>query len=228
MSPSAGPTRIASSDLAGDPAISAGVRVLVTGATPLAREGLARCLRARRLEVVGEAATTEELVGRALRLRPDVVLLDTDPVHLPVGAARALLTADRRQHVVLMSAGVAGEMVEDLRTWGVHGLVTTTTSPENLVRVLHDAARGRRRLPVATERSPRRRVLTRRETEVLQLVVLGHSNAEIARMLHISVSTVKHHLAAVGRKLDARSRVDAAVIGLRCGLVGFGPTRLTR
>jgi DNA-binding NarL/FixJ family response regulator len=203
------------------------IRVLVTGAKPLAREGIARCLRARRIDVIAEASTTEELVGRALRLRPDVVLLDTDPVHLPMASARALLEADRRQHVVLMSGQTDPDSIHDLRSWGVHGLVATTTPPDDLVRVLTDAARGRRRLPDAPSTPRERRVLTRRETEVLQLAVQGHTNHEIASLLHISISTVKHHLGSLSRKLDARSRVDAVVIGLRSGLVGYGPARLT-
>ena len=63
--------------------------------------------------------------------------------------------------------------------------------------------------------------LTRRELEVLELLVEGHSNAELARRLHLSTKTIGHHVSAVLAKLEVRTRTEAASAALRLGIVAY-------
>ena len=67
-----------------------------------------------------------------------------------------------------------------------------------------------------TRQNPAR--LTNREIEVLELLVGGHSNAELARRLHVSAKTVGHHVSAILAKLDVRTRTEAATAAIRLGI----------
>jgi DNA-binding NarL/FixJ family response regulator len=120
-------------------------------------------------------------------------------------------------------------------TAGAHGCLLKTIPPEHPVLAIRQVIAGAPWVqPELTDRFARDRAtalskpphpvepdrpLTRREMEVLRLIVAGYSNAEIARELHISEQTVKTHLAHLMRKIEVRSRLQAARYAIRRGLV---------
>lgn len=197
---------------------------------PVVREGLAAMLSAEAdLEVVGEAGNGEEAVAMALRLRPDVVLMDlrmhgTDGVRatarlrdeLPSSWVLVLTTYDSDTDIVrAVEAGAAGYLLKD-------------TPRRELADAVRAAAGGETVLapPVAAKLVGRMRhdsqeevQLTEREREVLGQVALGLTNAEIGRRLFIGESTVKTHLLKAFAKLGVDDRTRAVTIAMERGLL---------
>jgi len=190
------------------------------------------------IEVVGEAADGREAVAEARRLRPDIVLMD---VRMPdvdgIEATRRLLGDDGAAvKVVMLTTFDMDEYVYDALRAGASGFLLKDVPPEQLVDGIRAVASGDALLaPAVTRRvieefvrrppdsvrtaPPELAELTARELEVLKLVARGLANAEIAKELFISETTVKTHVAHVLMKLKLRDRVQAVVFAYESGLV---------
>jgi DNA-binding NarL/FixJ family response regulator len=217
------------------------IRVLVADDQPLAREGLRTILDAQSdIDVVGEAADGGQAVELALRLRPDVALLD---IRMPrvdgLTACRRLLAyADSRTRVVMLTTFDLDEYVYDAMRAGASGFLLKDAPREHLVAGVRAAAAGdtllapeitRRLVEAYVQRPPPGPAtpaalaeLTDREIQILRLVARGLSNAEIAASLFLSEATVKTHVSRVLAKLGLRGRVQAVVHAYECGLVQAG------
>jgi DNA-binding NarL/FixJ family response regulator len=216
--------------------------VLIVDDQALVRAGFRMILEAEEdVEVVGEAADGREAVAEAQRLRPDVVLMD---VRMPemdgIEATRRLLAGDgAAPKVVMLTTFDMDEYVYDALRAGASGFLLKDVPPEQLVAGIRAVASGdallapavtRRvieefvRRPPASIRTlpPKLGDLTARELEVLKLIARGHSNAEIAKELFVSETTVKTHVGHVLTKLDVRDRVQAVVLAYESGLVEPG------
>nr|WP_276514828.1 response regulator transcription factor [Nocardia transvalensis] len=199
----------------------------------LVRAGLRMlCENADDLEVVGEAATGTEAVRLAAHTRPDVVLMDLRMPGMDGIRATATILADRPATRVLalttfddddhlypaLAAGACGFLVKDASpTELLDGIRRAASgqrpfSPGVLGRVVDSAvnAHGTGENRSTTTLSG----LTARETEVLDLVSQGLTNAEIADRLHVGITTVKTHIASLMAKTGAANRVRLAVLGL--------------
>ena len=216
--------------------------VLIADDQALVRAGFRMILEAEEdVEVVGEAADGREAVAEAQRLRPDIVLMD---VRMPemdgIEATRRLLGADGvTTKVVMLTTFDMDEYVYDALRAGASGFLLKDVPPEQLVAGIRAVASGdallapsvtRRvieefvRRPPTSARTmpPELGELTARELEVLKLLARGLSNAEIAKELFVSDTTVKTHVAHVLTKLDLRDRVQAVVLAYESGLVEPG------
>ena len=214
--------------------------VLIVDDQALVRSGFRLILEAREdIEVVGEAENGAEAVELALRLDPDVILMD---VRMPqvdgIEATRRLLAADGLDtKVVMLTTFDMDEYVYDALRAGASGFLLKDVPPEQLVAGIRAVAQGdallapsvtRRvieefvRRPPSSGRTVPSEVaeLTARELEVLRLIAKGLSNAEIAKELFVSDTTVKTHVAHVLTKLGVRDRVQAVVLAYECGLAG--------
>lgn len=208
-------------------------RVFIVAASPLARAGLENLVAVRDVEVIGSAATVDMLPAQLADAIPDVVLIDSSGESfesLLESVTASGLSTDLNV-VILADASAPGIAVEALRA-GLRGVLPANLSPDQLAAAVRAAANGLLVLHPAqvqewlpAEGAPPRAVdepveaLTRREREVLQMLVGGLGNKEIAARLGISEHTAKFHVASILGKLGAGSRTEAVAVGLRRGLV---------
>ncbi len=212
------------------------IRVLVAEDQDLVRTGLRMILDAQEgIEVVAEVADGREAVESAQRLRPDVCLLDIRMPRLDGIEATRLLSGPDVAHpipVVVITTFDLDEYVHGALKAGARGFLLKDAGPELLVQAIHAAADGDALIaPSITARllahftagtTPSAEpvdALTVREEEVLRSVAAGRTNAEVAEDLHISLSTVKTHLASLTSKLGVRNRVEIAMWAYESGRI---------
>lgn len=215
------------------------IRVLVADDQEIVRAGLSMILGAQPgIDVVGTAANGREAVALARELDADVCLMDIRMPELDGLAATRLLAgpgvADPIAVVVIttfdldeyvygaLKAGARGFLLKDcgpdLLAQAVHAAASgdALIAPSITVRLLAAFAETEADTPPDQPLSP----LTEREEEVLVTVARGRTNAEIAQDLHISLSTVKTHLASLMQKIGARNRVEIAIWAYETGRMG--------
>lgn len=209
------------------------LRVLVADDQDLVRTGLRMILDAQDgIEVVAECENGREAVETARRLRPDVCLLDIRmPMLDGIDATRLLAGPDVAEPipVVIITTFDLDEYVHGALRAGARGFLLKDAGTDLLVQAIRAAAEGDALIaPNITARllthfagttAPAQPVvaLTEREEEVLRVVSAGLTNAEIATELHISLSTVKTHLASLMTKLRVRNRVEIAMWAYETG-----------
>ncbi|MFT4226167.1 response regulator [Micropruina sp.] len=211
---------------------TAPIRVLVADDQAIIRDGLATVLGLLPdIEVVGTAADGAEAVRLAVLEHPDVVLMDLRMPVLDGVAASARLRVDVPDAAVLVLTTYADDesILAALRA-GATGYLTKDAGRSELAAAVRSVARGQATfaaevgatvIAAATTSTPDEPVtpadtlasrfpaLTRREAEVLALIVDGLGNAEIAGRLFVGVTTVKTHINAIFAKLGVRTRAEA-------------------
>jgi DNA-binding NarL/FixJ family response regulator len=207
--------------------------VLIVDDDDLIRAGLRAVIDAEPdLEVVGEAADGADVVPAAIKLRPDVVLMD---VRMPavdgIQATRLLLDRlDTPPRVLVITTFENDEYVYEALGAGASGFLLKRSRPQQIVDAVRVVARGDSLLfPAAVRRlaaaygAPAAKLpgvqLTDREGEVLRLMADGLSNAEIAARLVLGLETVKTHVGNVLAKLGVRDRTQAVVVAYRSGFI---------
>jgi DNA-binding NarL/FixJ family response regulator len=222
------------------------IRVLLVDDQALVRAGFRMILDAEtEIQVVGEATDGREAIDQARALRPDVVLMDIRMPELDgLEATRRILAAvdgDGGPKILMLTTFDLDEYVYEALRAGASGFLLKDTPPEQLVAAIHVIAEGDALLsPAVTKRVigefvrgggrkpeaqfPRLEDLTAREQEVLRLIARGLSNAEIAKELFVSETTVKTHVARILMKLGLRDRVQAVVLAYEAGVVSPGET----
>ena len=199
------------------------IRVIIADDQSIVRAGLSTILNGQPdIEVIGQAADGREAVALARELRPDVCLLDIRMPNLDGIEATRLLAGPGINDpiaVVVITTFDTDEYIHGALKAGARGLL-------QLIQAIHAAVQGDALIdPGITARllstfsnstlaaGPVQPVeaLTEREEEVLLTVARGKTNTEIGKELHISISTVKFHLASLMTKLAARNRVELAM-----------------
>ena len=214
------------------------LRVVVADDHALVRSGITGLLEAGDVEVVGEAADGVEAVEVALRLRPDVVVMDVRMPRLDgIEATRRLRREPDGPQVLVLTTFDLDEYVFRALEAGAAGFLLKDAPPGRLVEAVRTVADGDALLaPAVTRRLIQRHLsgpapatgpdpaadLSPREREVWLLVAQGLSNAEIAGTLVVSEATVKAHVTRLLAKLGVRDRVQAVVRAYESGLVRPG------
>ena len=197
------------------------IRVLLAEDHEVVRQGLKLLIdRQPDMEVVGEAGDGGAAVDRAGALQPNVVVVDIAMPNMNgLAATRRIREAAPSTAVVALTRYADEAYVQELFHAGALAYVLKQSPSSELVDAVRAAASGRRYLDrslaarvAGTMASPRARTaappITDRETEVLRLMALGHSNKDIANTLDLSVKTVEVHKANAMRKLRLNGRTD--------------------
>ena len=220
------------------------IRTLIVDDQSMIRVGIRAILESQDdITVVGEAENGRLGVQLCHRLCPDVVLMDVRmPVLDGLAATTELLGSGRAgghpPRVLMLTTFDLDDYIYAALQAGASGFILKDDEPEDLLRAVRVVASGEALLaPAITRRlienfvaaRPRRlagatalNALTDREREVLRLLALGLSNAEIAAALFIAEQTTKTHVSRILQKLNLRDRVQAVVFGYETGLVTPG------
>lgn len=208
------------------------IHVLIADDHELVRNGLKAALRSRpEFNVVGEARDGIEAVKEAVRLRPDLVVMDIRmPKQNGIEACRDIRSALPGTSVLMLTsfaddkavmgaivAGASGFMLKEVQTAELVQAMTTvarggsTLDPTSAASIIEQIRRGQ----VLTPEQKLAQQLTERELKVLELVAEGMTNREIGEQLYLSEKTVKHHVSDILSKLGLIRRAQAAGFAVR-------------
>jgi DNA-binding NarL/FixJ family response regulator len=201
------------------------IRVLLADDHALVRRGFRRLLEDEPdIEIVGEAADGPEAVQQAVASKPDVVVMDYAlPIENGALSARRILASLPDTKILMLSMHSEPGYVAQARDAGAAGYLLKNAQDLELVDAIRRTMRGEwvqdPRLASAPAALPGRRALTTRELEVLQHIVSGKSNKEVAAVLNLSVNTVSVHRANIMDALGVHNTAELTVLAIRRGLV---------
>jgi len=209
------------------------IRVLIADDHPLFRAGLAGLVTASPgTELAGTAATGTQAVELARQTRPDVVVMD---LHMPgmdgIEATRRILAGNSHTAVVVLTMFDDDESVFAALRAGARGYLLKGAGQEQICRAVRAAADGEAIFGAGLAAHvlatfvppPEPGALTARERELVALVAQGHTDAQIAAQLFISIRTVRTHLDRIRDKTGCRRRADLTRLALSAGPPRPGP-----
>jgi two-component system, NarL family, response regulator LiaR len=206
------------------------IQVMLVDDHNVVRSGLATFLRAYDdLELVGEAKNGLEALNLCRKKKPDVILMDLMMPEMDgIAATRAILADYPEIKIIAMTSFEEEELVQGVLAAGAISYLLKNVSSDELAAAIRAAFLGRSTLSPEAAKAliqatrPTKQPsfdLTEREWEVLNLVVQGHSNQQIADALVISVATVKAHISSILSKLQVSSRAEAIAYAIKHKIV---------
>ena len=206
------------------------IRLLIVDDHTVVRQGLCALIDEEpSFLVIGQAADGQEAVEKARTIKPDVILLDLDmPGKDGLQAIKEIISENSEARILVLSNFSDNNIVIQAIKAGASGYLHKTSSAEELLAAIHAVFRGESSLSPAIARilvneinagtsqaSMQIEGLSKRETEVLDLIARGLSNQEIASHLFISERTVSAHVSSLLRKLHLASRTQAALYAMQ-------------
>jgi DNA-binding NarL/FixJ family response regulator len=199
------------------------ISVLIVDDHPITRTGLAAILKTNpAYEVIGECGTVSEAVDLYDRLRPTITLMD---LRLPDGHGVAAIVKIRQidpdAKVLVLTTYEGDEDIHRTLEAGAKGYLIKGVSHETIFRALDRVRRGAFFLPPPVSETLKKRGpedLTRREREILSLMVAGKSNREIGDALKIKEVSVKSHVTMILARLQVTDRTQAVIAALKRGI----------
>ncbi|UCC51516.1 MAG: response regulator transcription factor [Anaerolineaceae bacterium] len=212
------------------------IRILIADDHAVVREGLSSLISTKPdMIVVGEAADGLEVVQKARKLQPDIILMDmVMPKQSGLQAIQQLKQENNAARILVLSSFAEDEQIFPAIKSGALGYLLKDSSPRQLIRAIRDVHSGQSSLhptiarklvgelstePVAQPTAEE--LLTEREIHVLKLVARGYSNQEISDKLSVSDRTVGKHVSNILEKLHLANRTQAALYALREGLASL-------
>ena len=215
------------------------IRVLLADDQALFREGLETLLSIHKdIQVVGQASNGQEAVDLALKLRPDVILMDMQmPILNGIGATRRLKQSLPECRVIVLTTFDDNETIFDALRGGAVGYLLKDVGSAQLAESVRATARGESILDPSvaakvvaefsrvsilvggTSSEVLPELLSEREIELLRLIASGLSNKEIGETLFITEGTVKNHITHILGKLGVRDRIQAVLKAKELGLI---------
>jgi len=201
------------------------IRVLTVDDHPLVREGIASVINSQPdMQVVAQASDGREAISYFCEHKPDVTLMD---LRLPDRSGIDAMIAIRGQfpeaRVIMLTTFDCDAEIQRALAAGARSYILKSMPPREMAETIRQVHAGKKCLPaeVATRLAEHLsdEPLSERETEVLQRVMLGNRNRDIAQHLLISVETVKSHIKHIMEKLGASDRTQAFTIAVRRGMI---------
>lgn len=204
---------------------TARIRVVIVDDHPVVREGLRSMIqRVPEMELVSVCGSGEAALKVAQRVRIDIMLIDMrmSPMN-GVELLRRLKSIDSHCKGLILSSYQFEEEIFQAVTAGAAGYISKDTLPDEILRQIHVAHAGGRlfspELLERVEQRRKRRSLSSRELEILEMVAKGLTNKEIAGVLGLSQFTVRNQLRSLSGKLEASDRTEAARIAIEQGII---------
>jgi DNA-binding NarL/FixJ family response regulator len=210
------------------------LRILLADDHEIVRRGLCALLQKREgWEVCGEASNGREALELALRLKPDVVILDVGMPSLNgLATARQMLQHDPNFKIIILTITDSDQVIREALDAGARGFVLKSDAARDLVSAV-EALESKRMFftprvnelvlagflekghPISANEPPRLPTLTPREREITQLLAEGKSSKEVASLLNLSTKTVETHRSNIMRKLSVHSIRDLVVYAIK-------------
>lgn len=202
------------------------IRIILADDHPIFRDGLIHSIEETgKFEVVGVGGSADEAVALAAKHQPDVALLDLSMPGNGITAASRIADTGTAGAIAMLTVSEDGADVTEAMQAGATGYILKGVSASELRNILQKIAAGEAhvspglaaqmlRLMQKKNRVERQPIddLTKREEDILRGVAAGKSNKEIGHGLRIQEKTVKHYMTIILSKLQARNRVEAALI----------------
>jgi NarL family two-component system response regulator LiaR len=206
------------------------IRVLAVDDHELLRDGIRlSLLKYEDIELVGEARSGEDALQKCGQLLPDVVLMDMQLPRMDgITATQAIKEAYPEIQVLVLTSFVEKDLVQRAVQAGAVGYLTKGASKIEIAEAIRAAYVGQTTLSpeamqalIQATKEPAKvgADLTRRQREVLKLMVVGLNNKEIGEKLYLSPSTVSYHVSEILSKLGAANRAEASAIAVQNGLI---------
>lgn len=209
-------------------------RIMLVDDHPVLRRGINQLIQLEdNLQVISEVSTGEEAIARALKLEPDLILLDLNMKGLNgIETMTALKQANVQSKIVIYTVSDnEADVIQAIRA-GADGYILKDCEPEELIEHLNRSALGdfvisqpltqvlskALRPTTITNQDSILNSLTNRERQIWQCISKGYSNKSIARKLKIAETTVKVHVKNLLRKISLKTRIQAAVFAVENGL----------
>jgi len=211
------------------------IRVLLADDHAILREGIKSLLMKQdNIEIVAEATNGREAIARVAQFRPDVVVLDISmPLMDGLEATRQIRKESPDTKIIILTMHDDEEYFFQLLRAGASGYVTKRSAGRELISAIEAAAKGESffcpsmakhllsdylRLDKTTDQIEQQE-LTPREREVVKLIAEGHTNQQIADLLHRSIKTIESHRANILRKLDIHDTIELVKYAVRKKLI---------
>lgn len=197
------------------------IRVLIVDDHAILRMGLASLLASKsEIEVVGDASDGPSGIRKALKLKPDVVIMDLMmPGMDGIEATKELLAKAPECKILILTTFGTSNGINNALEAGAMGAVMKNCDFSELADAIRAVASGKRYVAADVERilvaDPPVAALSPRQMEILQSIVRGLSNPDIAKQLGISVDMVKEHVESLFQKIGAANRTEAVAIAFR-------------
>ena len=207
------------------------IKVLIADDHSLFREGLRKLLESEtNLEIISEVGDGQGAINVARRLKPDLVLMDINMPgtnglvatqvikrEMPDIKVIALTVCEGEEVLAAVKAGVSAYMLKDVLGSDLLQAIKQVLEGEV---VIHPRVAGQLVQELTRPDKGQEKInLTRREIDILEMLVKGNSNREMAEAMFISEKTVKNHLTSIFRKLGVKDRTQAAVFALKNKIV---------
>ncbi|MHC9510604.1 two-component system response regulator NarL [Kangiella sp. M94] len=204
------------------------ISIMLVDDHPLLRKGVVQLIDLEdNLEVVAEANNGEDAVKRALELDPDLIMLDLNMKGLNgVETLKAIKQTGVKAKIIMFTVSDAEADVLQALKAGVDGYILKDSEPEELIDYINKSMQGElvisapltqilaKSLRPKAEKEELLEALTNRESQILRYISQGDSNKVIARKLDIAESTVKVHVKHLLKKINLRSRIEAALFAV--------------
>ena len=197
------------------------ITILLVDDHAVMRMGLASLLETcGDVEVIGDTGDGESAIKKALKLRPDVVLMDLVMTEMDgIETTQRLVEKWPEANVLILTTFATSDGINRALEAGAKGAILKNSDLKGLRAAIHDVAEGKRHCSAEVEQimtdDPPIPELSSRQQEILNSIVRGLSNPDIARQLGISLPMVKEHLTSLFAKLGVANRTEAVALALR-------------